>query len=209
VGSDQASGLTVDLSQINMEKLREEFAKRVKRKATAIEDIRQIVEEKLADMLARNPLRMNYEKKYQEIIAAYNQDKDRATVEDTFAKLAVLEQSLTAEQSRAIAEGLSEDQLALFDLVNRDDLSKTDRERIKQASKELLAGVLAVIAPLDRWTEKEQTQAEVETFVLDQIYQTLPEPPYSPDDKASLAQLVYRHIWQQSMRDRFSGERWA
>ena len=209
VGSDQASGLTVDLSQINMEKLRDEFAKGVKRKATAIEDIRQIVEEKLADMLARNPLRMNYEKAYQDIIAAYNQDKDRATVEDTFAKLAVLEQSLTAEQIRAIAEGLSEDQLALFDLINRDGLSKTDRERIKQASKDLLAGVLAVIAPLDRWTEKEQAQAEVETFVLDQIYQTLPEPPYSPADKASLAQGVYRHIWQQSLRDRFSGNRWA
>jgi type I restriction enzyme R subunit len=33
-GEDQASGLTVDLSQINMEKLRDEFAKKVKRKAT-------------------------------------------------------------------------------------------------------------------------------------------------------------------------------
>jgi type I restriction enzyme R subunit len=40
-----------------------------------IEDIRQIVEKKLAQMLARNPLRMNYEKKYQEIIAAYNQTR--------------------------------------------------------------------------------------------------------------------------------------
>lgn len=204
MGSDQASGLTVDLSQINMEKLRDEFAKKVKHKATVIEDIRQIVEEKLAQMLARNPLRMNYEKVYQDIISAYNQDKDRATVEDTFAKLTALVNDLTAEQSRAIAEGLSEDQLALFDLVQRDGLSKTDRERIKQASKDLLEGVLAVIAPLDRWTEKEQTQAEVETFVLDQIYQTLPEPPYSPDDKANLAQLVYRHIWQQSMRNQLS-----
>jgi type I restriction enzyme R subunit len=44
----------------------------VKRKATVIEDIREIVEKKLAQMLASNPLRMNYEKKYQEIIAAYN-----------------------------------------------------------------------------------------------------------------------------------------
>lgn len=200
-GGDQANGLTVDLSQINMEKLRDEFAKKVKRKATMIEDIRQIVEEKLAQMLARNPLRMNYEKKYQEIIAAYNQDKDRATVEDTFAKLIVLANSLSEEQHRAVDEGLSEDQLALFDLVRRDDLSKADRERIKQASKELLAGVLAVIAPLDRWTEKEQTQAEVETFILDQVYQTLPEPPYNSDDKAQVAQLVYRHIWQQSVRD--------
>jgi type I restriction enzyme, R subunit len=38
--------------------------------------------------------------------------------------------------------GLCEDQLALFDLVQRGDL---------------LAGVMAVIAPLERWTEKEQT----------------------------------------------------
>ena len=52
-GGDQASGLTVDLSQINLEKLRDEFGKKVKRKATVIEDIRQFVEEKLAQMLAR------------------------------------------------------------------------------------------------------------------------------------------------------------
>lgn len=199
-GGDQASGLMVDLSKIDMQKLREEFDKKVTRKATVIEDIRQIVEEKLAQMLAFNPLRMNYEKKYQEIIAAYNQDKDRATVEDTFAQLMNLASTLDEEQSRALEEGLSEEQLALFDLLRRADLSKIERERIKQASKELLAGVLAVIAPLDCWTEKEQTQAEVETFILDQVYQTLPEPPYTQDDKAKAAQLVYQHIWQQSVR---------
>lgn len=53
-------------------------------------------------------------------------------------------------------EGLSEDPLALFDLVQRGDLNKTERERIKQASRDLLAGVLAIIAPLDSWTEKDQ-----------------------------------------------------
>jgi type I restriction enzyme, R subunit len=202
-GDDQASGLTVDLSKINMEKLRDEFAKKVKRKATLIEDIRQIVEEKLAQMLAANPLRMNYEKKYQEIIAAYNQDKDRATVEDTFAKLIDLANRMSDEQRRALDEGLSEDQLAMFDLVQRADLSKADREHIKQASKDLLAGVLAVIAPLDRWTEKEQTQAEVETYILDQVYMALPDPPYTRDDKQRLAHSVYRHVWQQSVREQF------
>jgi type I restriction enzyme R subunit len=62
---------------------------------------------------------------------------------------------------------------------------------------------LAVIAPLDSWTEKEQTQAEVESFILDQVYLSLPEPPYTADDKAEVAQLVYRHIWQQSARPNF------
>ncbi|MEO7318836.1 MAG: type I restriction endonuclease [Chthoniobacteraceae bacterium] len=42
-----------DLSRIDFAKLRDEFAKKVKRKATAIEDIRKIVEERLAQMLAR------------------------------------------------------------------------------------------------------------------------------------------------------------
>ncbi len=199
-GGDQASGLTVDLSQINMEKLRDEFGKKVKRKATVIEDIRQSVEEKLAQMLALNPLRMNYEKKYQEIIAAYKQDKGRATIEATFAQLMEVMVGLDVEQLRAVEEGLSEEQLALFDLVWRDDLSKTDRERIKQASRELLAGVLQVIAPVDRWTEKEQTQAKVQTFILDHVFEVLPEPPYTPDDKLQVAELVYRHIWQQSLR---------
>jgi type I restriction enzyme R subunit len=74
--------------------------------------------------------RLTLEKKYQEIIAAYNQDKDRATVEDTFAKLIDLANSLSAEQRRAVGEGLSEEQLALFDLLQRDDLTKVDRERI-------------------------------------------------------------------------------
>ena len=55
-GDDQAEGLTFDLSQIDMEKLREEFAKKVRHKATALQDIRDIVEQKLAEMLARNPL---------------------------------------------------------------------------------------------------------------------------------------------------------
>jgi type I restriction enzyme R subunit len=198
-GDDQAAGLTIDLSLINMEKLRAEFGKKIKRKATVIEDIRQLVEEKLAQMLARNPLRMNYEKKYQEIIAAYNQDKDRATVEDTFARLIELANSLSEEQRRAVEEGLTEEQLALFDLLARDELTKADRERIKTASQALLAGVLQVIAPLDRWTEKEETQADVKTFILDSVFTQLPDPPYTETEKLQVANDVYRHIWQQSV----------
>ncbi len=76
-----------DLSAIDLEKLRDEFAKKVSRKATVIEDMRKIVEEKLAQMLARNPQRMDYYKRYSEIIADYNREKDRVTLEETFAKL--------------------------------------------------------------------------------------------------------------------------
>src|SRR5205085_12657309 len=140
-GADHAEGLMVDLSRIDFDRLRDEFAAKVHRKHAALQDIRDVIEQKLAQMMARNPLRMDYYKKYQEIIADYNREKDRTTVEATFAQLVALAASLDAEQRRAAEEGLSEDELALFDLLFKDSISKRDRERLKQASKSLLSSL--------------------------------------------------------------------
>jgi type I restriction enzyme, R subunit len=80
-GEDHAEGLTVDLSQIDFTRLRDEFAHKVQRKHAALQDIRDVVEQKLQQMLARNPMQMDYYKKYQEIIADYNREKDRRVIQ--------------------------------------------------------------------------------------------------------------------------------
>jgi type I restriction enzyme R subunit len=198
-GDDQKDSKFFDLSQINLEKLRDEFAKKCRRKATTLQDVRKIVEEKLAQMLARNPQRMDFYKEYSDIIADYNREKDRVTIEETFAKLVDLANSLDAEQRRATEEGLSEEELALFDLLTKETLSKVDRERVKQASRSLLASIQKLIAPLERWTEKEQTQAEVEVFILDHVFASLPTPPFTDEEKQAVAKRVYEHIWHQSI----------
>ena len=203
-GDDQAEGMTFDLSNIDLEKLRDEFATKVKRKASALQDIREIVEQKLAEMLKSNPKRMDYYKRYQQIVADYNREKDRVTVEDTFAQLLELVESLDEEQQRAAKEGLSEDELALFDLLKKDELGKAAREKVKQASQELLSSLQDLLAPLERWTEKEQTQAEVETFILDSLYMRLPSPPFTEEEKQAAARMVYQHVWQQSV----SNQQW-
>ena len=147
-----------------------------------------------------------YAERHDNIEAIYKKLSERRdTAEETFAKVMDLISSLDEEQRRTVTEGLSEEQLALFDLIQRGDLSKTARDKVKEASRELLAEILTLIAPLDQWAEKEQTQAEVKTFILDQLYQTLPEPPYTSDNKQHVAGLVYQHVWQQSVRGRFSG----
>ena len=74
-----------------------EYQRRVTRKRAALRDIRGIVEKKLLEMLGRNPLRMDYYGKWQEIIADYNREKDRSTVEQMFAQLVELARSLDAE----------------------------------------------------------------------------------------------------------------
>lgn len=203
-GDDQVDGLTFDLSQIDMEKLRDEFARKVRHKATAIKDIREIVEESLAKMLARNPARMDYQQKYEEIVAGYNGEKDRGTIEETFRQLMVLMEELDTEQKRAVAEGLSEDELALFDLLKKEELGKAERERVKQASRDLLGAIKGRLVELDRFWEKEQTKADVEVLILNEVYRSLPTPPFTPEEKEAVASQVYAHVWQQAVSGGFS-----
>ena len=196
--------MPIKKSKGHLERLRDEFAKKVRRKATALQDIRDIVEQKLAEMLARNPTRMDYQRKYEDIVADYNREKDRATIEETFRQLVELVNSLDEEQKRATKEGLREDELALFDLLQKDGLDKTARERVKQASRELLASIRARLAQLDRFWEKEQTKADIEVFILDEVFANLPTPPFTPDEKKFVAGNVYAHVWQQAMSGHFA-----
>ncbi len=198
-GDDHAEGLTVDLSQIDFGKLRDEFASKVRRKHTALQDIRDVVEQKLARMLENNPMRMDYYKKYQQIVADYNREKDRVTVEETFAQLMALAASLDAEQKRAAEEGLSEDELAMFDLLFKASISKADRERLKQASRSLLSSLRDLLSTMPLWTKSRTSQAQVQVFILDMLCENLPRPPFSEQETESLAGQVYGFVWQRSV----------
>lgn len=84
---------------------------------------------------------MDYQQKYEEIVEEYNREKDRVTIEETFRRLTELMSELDTEQKRSVEEGLSEDELALFDLLKKGTLSKADREKVKEASRDLLAAI--------------------------------------------------------------------
>ena len=106
--------------------------------------------------------------------------------------------TLDAEQRRAAEEGLSDEELALFDLLFRDSISKADRERLKQASKSLLASLRGLLQPMPAWTQNSTTQAEVKVFILDSLYQTMPQPPFTDDDIEHASEKVYNFIWAKS-----------
>jgi type I restriction enzyme R subunit len=196
-GDDHAEGLTVDLSRLDFDRLRTEFASKARHKQTALQDIRDVVEAKLAAMIGENPLRMDFYRRYQEIIADYNREKDRSTVEATFAQLLEFAAALDAEQRRAAEEGLSETELALFDLLSRDTITKANRERLKQASRDLLAALQDLLGPMHDWTQNSTTQAEVKVFVLDTLWRTLPRPPFTDEDTENAANQVYEFLWHR------------
>ena len=112
--------------------------------------------------------------------------------------------ALDEEEKRAVREGLGEDELALFDLLQKDNLDGASRERVKQASRDLFASIKAKLAELDRFWEKEQTKADVQVFILDEVFQSLPTPPFSAEEMELVASNVYAHVWQQAMSGQFA-----
>ena len=55
------------------------------------------------------------------------------------------------------------------------------------------------------WTQKTSTQAQVKVFILDNLYQSLPRPPFTEVETEDIASRVYDYIWQRSS----SGYEWA
>ena len=148
---------------------------------------------------------MDYQRKYEEIVAEYNREKDRVAIEETFRKLMELMEELDAEQKRAVEEGLDEDELALFDLLKKDHLAKTERERVKQAEPQTCwrrsrrASQRSTVSG-----RRSRPRPKYEVFILNEIYANLPTPPFTGEEKEAAAAQVYAHVWQQAVRGEFA-----
>jgi type I restriction enzyme R subunit len=82
--------------------------------------------------------------------------------------------------------------------VEYDRTGKTDRERVKQASRKLLASLERELARMHEWTRNTGTQAQVKVFILDRVYESLPRPPYTDEETEAAAEKVYEYVWQRS-----------
>jgi type I restriction enzyme R subunit len=89
-------------------------------------------------MLRLKKSRMNYLEKFQERIDGYNSGS--RNVEIFFADLVEFAQELNLEDKRAISENWVEEELAIFDLLTKPDISLTEKEKheINKVAKELL-----------------------------------------------------------------------
>jgi type I restriction enzyme R subunit len=159
-----------DISKIDFKRLQQEFARR-STKRSDVQTLKEAIERRLQQMIQDNPGRADYQRRFQEIIDAYNREKDRPTIEATFEALLRFLADLDAEARRGVREGLSEEHLAIFDmLVEGKELSKPERERVKQVAHDLLDALKAEKLRIALWTEKEATKAEVRTFINEWLW---------------------------------------
>jgi type I restriction enzyme, R subunit len=157
-----------------------------------IEKLRGLIKGKLDLMLMMNKARMNYYEQFQKLIDEYNQGA--ANVDALFAQLISFARELTEEEQRGIAENLSEEELALFDLLTRPNLklTRTEKEEVKKVAKELLDTLKAERLVLD-WRKKQQTRAGVQ-LVIEQILDKLPSV-YTPELYQTKCGAVYQHVY--------------
>ena len=160
--------------------------------------MKDAVEKRLTRLLAQNPMRINFQHRYEEIVADYNKEKDRVTIETTFEALLKLVGELDEESTRAVREGLDEETLALFDLLKKPELDKKDIERIKKVAIELEAILRQKKQEIDDWRAKEQTRDEVRQAILDFLYDDATGLPDSYDDEEIIAKtdIVYRYAYR-------------
>lgn len=183
-----------DISSIDFDLLRKEFSK-VKKKNLVLNDLEEVIQHKLDSMLFANPDRINYYERYQQIIDDYNSEKDRATIEKTFMELMDLANQMSQEEQRYVREGYtSDEELSLYDMLFRDDLSKTDIKKLKEVAASLLQKIKMKIAEFDHWTDKQETKAAIDNLIRDTLWAELPEC-YDEVSISMYRQQIYEYVY--------------
>jgi len=185
------SNQLIDLGKIDFDALKAQFASGYKH--TETEKLKGIISSQLTQMLRLNKSRMNYLEKFQQMIDEYNAGS--RNVEIFFADLIEFAQELNLEDKRAIAEKLTEEELAIFDLLTQPDITLTEKEKlaIKKVAKELLSTLKQEKLVLD-WRRRQQTKAAVKVAIED-ILDRLPES-YSAEAYQRKCQEVYQHVYE-------------
>ena len=183
-----------DISAIDFDILRKEFAK-VKKKNLVLKDLEDVIQQKLDRLMFNNPDRINYYERYQQIINGYNSEQDRATIEKTFMDLMNLANQMNQEEQRYAREGFSSDEeLSLYDMLFREDLSKSDIKKLKEVAADLLKKIKGKIAELDHWTDKQETKAAVDNVIRDTLWAELPEC-YDEVSISMYRQKIYEYVY--------------
>ena len=160
-----------------------------------MKDLQTLIEQRFAQMLKNNPLRINYYERYQEIIEEYNNDNKKDEIAVIFENLMKLVSELDEEQKRYVREGFENDEeLTMFDLLVKESLSKDEIKKVKSLAQIMLAKVKARIHELDNWRDKEETCSMIRTLIRDLLWTELPES-YDEVAVTTYKDKIYEYVY--------------
>jgi len=183
---------SIDLSQIDFQALAEKF-KNKRHKKTELEELKALIAAHLARMVKLNPTRADFREKFEALIASYNAGS--RSVEEIHKQLLQLSLQLSQEQQRHIRENLSEEELAVFDILlqSAPDLSDSDRTKVKQSVRELVEKIKGLLVL--NWQQKSEARAKLKLLIEDALDIGLPRA-YTPEAYQQKCEAVFAHIEQ-------------
>ncbi|MGI9021549.1 MAG: HsdR family type I site-specific deoxyribonuclease [Solirubrobacterales bacterium] len=178
----------IDLNAIDFEAL---SARLAGRKRSSAQRLAGRIGAQVQRAAKRNPTRMNLVERFRKLIDEYNTGS--LNVDEMLRRLQSLSRDLSEEEERTVREGLSESELAVFDLLTQPDPELTDeqREEVKRVARDLMERIQDRLV-LD-WRRKAETREAARGLVKD-VLDELPVA-YEPEIWARKAELVFNHIF--------------
>jgi type I restriction enzyme R subunit len=126
-------------------------------------------------MLKQNATRVDFAERLRRIIQDYN--AGGASNESYFEELLKFTRDLRAESERHVREGLTEDELEIYDLLKQDKMTQAEEKRVKLAAKSLLERLTQAQPKVlvQEWFKDTTSKRRVETAVEAVLHEHLPE----------------------------------
>ncbi|MBU3678590.1 MAG: type I restriction endonuclease subunit R [Candidatus Kapabacteria bacterium] len=193
-----------DLSDIDFSRLKAEFDK-IPYKNVAVMNIMEKIERRMAAMLKQNPTRIDLYERYQEIVQEYNRDKDAAEVQKVMDDLLAFNDACSDEEKRYLREELKgEEELALFDLLQRNSLTPSERTKLKQVASDLYQKLSDKRYERQRLLTMSTVQAAMKLEIMGHLYVELPVLGYQIEDIKKRCDNIYTHLFSiQASAGRF------
>ncbi|MEI6217689.1 MAG: type I restriction endonuclease subunit R [bacterium] len=180
----------VDLSKIDFKALKRLASQGQLR--TVVDKLRAAIQAKLDRMVQLNRMRMDYMTKFEQMIVEYNAGS--RNIEHFFKELTAFVKDLDEEEKRGVREGLSDEELALFDILTKPEIKLTEKERkqVKEVAQELLQRLKTQKLVLD-WRKRQQSRANVR-LTIETTLEGLPRT-YTKPLFAQKCDSVYQHVF--------------
>lgn len=186
----------LDLSVIDIDKLKEEF-KKVKNKNLVISDLRKLIEDKLEIMLKKNVTRTQFAERFKKIIDDYNAGGSQN--EEFYKKLVEYMKWMQDEEARHIKENLSEEELEIFDLLYKDKLTKEEEKKVKLAAKNLYNSLVQhrkKLFVID-WQNDPKPRENVRSHIISVLNEYLPDS-YDRIIFQAKSDIIFDHLVEQA-----------
>lgn len=178
----------IDLNAIDFDALAARFAGK---KRASVQRLARDVTDRAEASARRNPSRLGLVERLRKLIEDYNAGS--LNVDEMLRRLQGLSQQLSADEQRTVSEGLTEPELAVFDLLTQPDptLTADQRDDVKRVARKLMAHIEERLV-LD-WRKKAQTRERARVLVKD-ILDELPGA-YDRPTWQRKSEIVFNHLF--------------